>query len=198
MCGLKWRHWPKQEEGGSRRMREIKISTAASSSAFPLTTRFLRDLKASLFRLLPISPTLKDAGDGGWARGAYAKAKPGSERGRRAPRQTPSGARAQASVGDRGGVARGAKDRGGSERGGNGVGCGPRLTPKRRGGRSPTANPGAPRKEAGLEPQGISKRSRNRPRARPWAPWRWGHGSREVCGPEPRGTHPPSARALRT
>lgn len=32
------------------------------------------------------------------------------------------------------------------------VGCGPRLTPKRRGGRSRTANPGAPRKEAGLEP----------------------------------------------
>lgn len=41
------------------------------------------------------------------------------------------------------------------------MGCGPRLTPKRRGGRSRTANPGAPRKEAGTGTRVFPNRVEN-------------------------------------
>lgn len=84
--------------------------------------------------------------------GGYARAKRGSELGGRAPRHTPArsarkGQRRGIEVGSRGEP----KTEAGVRAAGMEVGCGPRLTPKRRGGRSRTANPGAPRKEAGLE-----------------------------------------------
>lgn len=64
--------------------------------------------------------------------------------------------------------------------------------------KEPDCQPGCAEKGSGDWNQGISKQSRKRPRAQPWPPWQWAHGSPEVHGPEPRGTHPSSARALRT
>lgn len=103
-----------------------------------------------------MSPILKDAGDGGWARGAYAPLRLGhsgalTEEGGRPGRQHAE----RLSRGTRGGVARGAKGRGGRR-----ARCEPRLGPgpptdademqqrKERG----TANPAGLRKEAGREP----------------------------------------------
>lgn len=157
---------PAQARGGSRRMSEItKISTAASSSCLCFDYEAPpRPKSLPILAAFHLSHSERCRGRR-LDTGAYARAKRGSEEGGRPGRRRQERAERLAwetGVGSRGEPKTGA----GVCAAGMEVGCGPRLTPKRRGGRSRTANPGAPRKEAGTGTRAFPN-SRKRSRAQP-------------------------------
>lgn len=149
---------PAQARGGvdlGERETSPKFLLQPLVPAFAFTIRLLRDLKASLFWLLSISPTLKDARDGGWARGPTL-GQSGVLRGRRAPQQTPAGARGKA-----GGVARRAKDRGRGESGGNGGGMRTPTEAKEARRKEPDCQAGCSEKGSGTGTRAFPNRVEN-------------------------------------
>lgn len=116
---------------------------------------FLQELRASQVWLLSMSPPLKDAGDGGWARGAYAPLRLGhsgalTEEGGRPGRRRQEHAE-RLSRGTEVGSPGEPKAGAGGERGANrGWDLAPRLTPTRcSSGRSGDCQPGCSEKGSG-------------------------------------------------
>lgn len=88
-----------QQEGESRRMRAPKFLLQPLVPAFAATTMLLENLPILAAHHLSYSEGCRGPRLGAGGLGAEARAKWGSHRGRRAPRETPAGARREASLG---------------------------------------------------------------------------------------------------